>query len=488
MPILIVVNNPQEWPLNVAGVQVVAARSYLLDPQYAELHGAKVFNCCRSYRYQSIGYYVSLLAAARGHKPIPNITTIQDMKSQTIIRLKSDELEEMIQESLKGVRFRKFTLSIYFGKNPDPAYDRLSAHLFKQFQAPFIRAQFVRTDHWDLQSVGPISAIEIPDEHHPFVIEVATEYFAARRFTVQRPPTDRYDMAILYDPKSKNWASDETAIRKFIKAAAALGMNAEVISKDDFNRVAEFDALFIRETTNVNHHTYRFSRRAMAEGLVVVDDPESILKCSNKVYLAELLAHHDVLIPRTFIVHRENMDEIVPKLGLPCILKQPDSSFSQGVLKVEDLAGVQKQADEMLGRSDLFIAQEFLPTEFDWRIGIFDRKPVFACKYYMANNHWQIIHREANDETSYGRVKTMPVELAPSSVVRTALKAANLIGDGLYGVDLKQVGRQVYVIEVNDNPTIQSGFEDVVLKDELYRRVMEVFLQRLERQRQGIPR
>lgn len=488
MPILIVVNNPQEWPLNVTGVQVVSAKAYLLDPQYADLHGAKVFNCCRSYRYQSIGYYVSLLAAARGHKPVPNITTIQDMKSQTIIRLKSDELEEMIQDSLEGVRKRKFTLSIYFGKNLDPAYDRLSAHLFKQFQAPFLRAQFVRSDHWELQSVGPISAIEIPDEHHPFVIQVATEYFAARRFTIQRPPTDRYDLAILYDPKSKNWASDETAVRKFIKAAASLGMSAEIIDKDDFNRVAEFDALFIRETTNVNHHTYRFSRRAVAEGLVVVDDPESILKCSNKVYLAELLDHHDILTPRTFIVHRENMDEIVPKLGLPCILKQPDSSFSQGVLKVQDIAEAHKQAEEMLTRSDLFIAQEYLPTEFDWRIGIFDRKPVFACKYYMANNHWQIIHREANDETSYGRVKTMPVELAPASVVRTALKAANLIGDGLYGVDLKQVGRQVYVIEINDNPTIQSGFEDVVLKDELYRRIMEVFLQRLERQRQGIAR
>ena len=79
------------------------------------------------------------------------------------------------------------------------------------------------------------------------------------------------------------------------------------------------------------------------------------------------------------------------------------------------------------------------------------------------------------------------VELAPASVVRTALKAANLIGDGLYGVDLKQVGRKCYVIEVNDNPTIQAGFEDTILKEELYRRIMEVFLQRLERRRLGIP-
>ncbi len=486
MPIFIVVTNPQEWPLTVPGVQVISARSYLSDPYYADLNGAKVFNFCRSYRYQSSGYYVSLLAAARGHKPYPNITTIQDMKSPTIIRLMSDELEELIQESLAGIRSSKFTLSIYFGKNLAHKYDRLSAQLFQLFQAPFLRAQFMRNDHWDLKSIGPISAIEIPDQHHPFVMQVASEYFAERRFSVQRKTVDRYDMAILWDSASKKCASDEPAIKRFVKAAGALGINAEVITKEDFNRVAEFDALFIRETTSVNHHTYRFSRRAVAEGLVVVDDPESILKCANKVYLAELLSHHEILTPKTLIVHRDNVEEIVPQLGLPCILKQPDSSFSEGVVKVDDAESVRREAEALLEKSDLVIAQEFLPTPFDWRIGIFDRKPLYACKYFMARKHWQIINRDPNDEESYGRVQTMPVELAPAKVVRAALKAANLIGDGLYGVDLKQVGRQCSVIEVNDNPTIQFGFEDAILKDELYRRIMQVFLQRLEHRRQGI--
>jgi glutathione synthase/RimK-type ligase-like ATP-grasp enzyme len=59
------------------------------------------------------------------------------------------------------------------------------------------------------------------------------------------------------------------------------------------------------------------------------------------------------------------------------------------------------------------------------------------------------------------------------------VRAANLIGDGLYGVDLKQVGRECYVIEVNDNPNIDAGTEDAVLKDALYREVMGVFLRRI---------
>jgi glutathione synthase/RimK-type ligase-like ATP-grasp enzyme len=486
VPTLIVVNNPQEWPLAVPEIEVVSARDYLIEPRYADLPRARVFNCCRSYRYQTTGYYVSLLAAARGHKPVPSISTIQDMKSQTIVRLMSDEIDELIQTSLADARAKKFTLSIYFGRNIEDRYDRLSAHLFKLFESPFVRAQFVKTERWELQSIGPIAAHEIPDRHHDFVLQVASEYFSGHRQSLPRKTPARYEMAILFDPESEAWASDAAAIKKFIKAANNLGIGTEVITKEDFSRIAEFDALFIRETTNVNHHTYRFSRRAVAEGLVVIDDPDSILKCTNKVYLAELLDHHQILTPKTLIVHRENIDEIVPALGLPCILKQPDGSFSQGVVKADDEAAVHREAEAMLEKSDLILAQEFVPTDFDWRIGVLDQKPLFACKYFMARKHWQIIHRDANQDESYGRVQTIPVELAPTNVVRTAIKAANLMGNGLYGVDLKQVGRKCYVIEVNDNPTIQSGFEDSLLKDELYRRIMEVFLQRLERRRQGI--
>jgi glutathione synthase/RimK-type ligase-like ATP-grasp enzyme len=61
-----------------------------------------------------------------------------------------------------------------------------------------------------------------------------------------------------------------------------------------------------------------------------------------------------------------------------------------------------------------------------------------------------------------------------------AVRAADLIGDGLYGVDLKQSGRGVYLVEVNDNPSLDFGYEDGALGDELYTRVMKVFAKRLD--------
>ncbi|HEY3964516.1 MAG TPA: RimK family protein [Planctomycetaceae bacterium] len=487
MPILIVVNNVKEWPFHIPGVAVVDAWSYLTQPEYATMRAVKLFNLCKSYRYQTVGYYVTLLAMARGHKPLPAITTIQDMKSQTMVRFVSDDLDDLIQQTLAPIHSDEFTLSVYFGRNLAARYDRLSMNLFNLFQAPLLRAEFAKANgRWQLKNLSPIPVGDIPEQHQAFVIREATEYFAGRRGSVRKRVTPKYDLAILYNADDELAPSNKKAIDKFVKAAGALGLGTEVIGRDDYARIAEFDALFIRETTQVNHHTYRFARRAATEGLVVIDDAESILKCANKVYMAEVLACAKVSTPKTLIVHRDNVDEIGPTLGFPCVLKQPDAAFSQGVIKVANEQILAERVDEYLSKSDLLIAQEFLPTTFDWRIGICDGQPLFACKYHMASGHWQIVNHADPGEDRYGRFETIPVEIAPRNVVRAALKAARLIGNGLYGVDVKQSNGDCFVIEINDNPNIDAGVEDKILKDELYRRIMEVILRRIERRKAGI--
>ncbi len=486
MPILIVVDDPKDWRHALPDIEVASARQYLTDVSYPGRRGLKVFNLCRSYRYQSLGYYVSLLAAARGHRPLPGVQTIQDFKSSVIVRTISEELDQLIQKSLSPLQGEDFVLSIYFGRNLAKRYERLSQKLFGLFQAPLMRAQFVRSprfEKWQLQTIGPLAVSDVPEDHRPFMLEAAVSYFAARP---QRPKTrsTRYDLAILSCNDEEHPPSDARALQRFERAAQKQGFAVQRIGRDDFGRLAEFDALFIRETTSVNHHTYRFARRAEAEGLVVIDDPESILKCTNKVFLAELLERNKVPTPRTLVVHRGNRELVVGELGLPVVLKQPDSSFSQGVVKVHDSDELKQHLDRLLAKSDLVIAQEYLPTPFDWRVGILDRQPLYACRYYMAKEHWQILKHDANGASTEGRFDTLPVEHLPTPVLRAALKAANLIGDGFYGVDLKQVGNRIYVIEVNDNPSVDAGVEDRVLKGELYERIMRVILRRVE-QRKG---
>src|SRR5690606_18235873 len=129
--------------------------------------------------------------------------------------------------------------------------------------------------------------------------------------------------------------------------------------------------LFIRETTNINHHTFQFACRAEAEGLAVMDDPQSIIRCTNKVYLADLFNARGIPTPKTRLISNQSteiLDQIADELGFPIILKIPDGSFSRGMIKVESRADFDGAVSELLKHSALLLAQEFVFTDFDWRV------------------------------------------------------------------------------------------------------------------------
>ena len=374
---LVVINYPQRWVLDVPGVEVISPKEYLELEKYAKMKNARVFNLCYDYAYQTRGYYVSLLAEARGQKVIPSVKNILDLKAHAIVKSISEAQDVLIQKTMKHIRSSEFIMSIYFGRNLSPQYDKLARELYKLFQAPLLRARFVRNaDKWELSSVRTIPFKEIPDHHIPFLYQFAEEYFMLKRYDKARIDKYKYDLAILVNPQEKAAPSNKKAIANFVEAAEKQGCYVELITKDDYSRIGEFDAFFIRETTAVNHHTYRMARRAQRDGLAVIDSPESILKCANKVYLAELLTLSKVPTPKTITIHSENIKGVEKKLGFPCVLKLPDSSFSQGVVKVSSAEEMKVKLREMMKISDLIIAQEFLPTSYDWRVGVLNNEEI----------------------------------------------------------------------------------------------------------------
>src|ERR1700733_4722341 len=127
---IVVVNQLADWNFDMPDVEVVTSRCYLTDSKYSELKNVRIYNLCRSHRYQGLGYYVSLLAEARGHRVFPSITTMQDIKSQTIMRVISDELDELIQKSFKKLKSTEFDLSVYFEQNVAKQYEKISKQLY----------------------------------------------------------------------------------------------------------------------------------------------------------------------------------------------------------------------------------------------------------------------------------------------------------------------------------------------------------------------
>jgi len=477
----IVVNQPEKWNFSIDNITVISSQDYLTNPKFSLLKNARIFNLCKDYSYQSKGYYVSLLAEARGHLPIPTTKNIVDLKALKLVRIVSDEFDDVIQQSLKNIKSQDFTLSIYFGQNVAQKYKALSALFYKHFQVPFLRVNFNHTTKWNIQSIKAISEAEIPAEHISSVHEFANQYFAKKRYDTAKITNYNFDLAILVHPNDPAPPSNPRALKKFIEIAEKMNIYAEIIEPKDLSRLSSFDALCLRQSTEVNNEAYTFARKAQQEGIAIIDYPDAILKCCNKVYMAEALNNANISTPKTVIVHSNNRNSVLEQTGLPCVLKAPDSTFSFGVKKAKTKEEYNALVTEMLKESDLIIAQEFCPSDYDWRIGIIDNKPFYACKYYMAKGHWQIYNWKATDKNEQdGDADCLPIEDVPKNVIDIALKSAKLMGLGLYGIDIKVVDGKLMVIEINDNPNIDFGVEDAHYGDLVYTEILSALKKRLE--------
>ena len=478
MQTIVITDHPQDWSFLSPLASVIEASDYLSEDQYHQNKSMRVINLCQSYDYQTIGYYVSLLAQARDHKAIPSILGIQDVLNTSLSRQISHDIDDDLQHVLHDIKGDEFILSLYFGQNMAKKYCALSKKLYSLFPLPLLRFTMERKKHWSIKKLTVLSLEDIPAHHHDFMRLAAETFLSKKRFHQWRKKQRFHDLAILVDSSEPNPPSDKKALDLFVSAGEALGLNVDFIDKNDSKSIAEYDALFIRATTSVNHYTYRFARKAAQENMVVMDDPQSIVKCSNKVYLAELLRSHQVLTPTTLFISK--YDKFLPPIEFPCVIKKPDGAFSQGVVKLNDHNDLQKSLKKFFKTSDLILIQPFIPTAFDWRIGIVDNKPLFASRYFMAKDHWQIYNWKSVQENE-GEFDTVPLDKVPDGVIKTALKATRLIGNSLYGVDIKSINDKHYVIEINDNPNIDSNIEDQITGEALYQTIMTVFLQRIRR-------
>jgi len=488
---LLVVDDLSDWGPYYPSEQVITFENYLATEPDQSQQRVRIINLCSSYKYLSDGYYCSLLAEARGHHVIPPVKVLNDLGKKALYRLQLDDLEETLGKGAfkTADKNREITLMSYFGTTPDPAFQELARQLFERLSCPILEVTLrCHVKQWEIADLKAISHRHL-DDGQQTVFADALDKFSTKVWRKGRArKAARFDLAILINPEEELPPSNRGALKKFIKIGRQMGIEIELITQQHFIRLSEFDGLFIRETTNIDHHTYRFAKKAEAEGLVVIDDPTSMLRCTNKVYLADLFRTHKVPTPKTWLLHKGNaahLDRVEAEAGFPMVIKIPDGSFSRGIVKVHDRKELELKVEELFQKSALLLAQEFLYTDFDWRIGVFNNKALYACRYYMVKNHWQI-YRYGASRIDSGSFATLPTFEVPKAVLDAALKATQPIGNGLYGVDVKEKDGKGYVIEVNDNPNIDSGVEDKYLGDELYRLIMAELLRRMENRSKGM--
>ncbi|MFV0505460.1 MAG: RimK family protein [Bacteroidales bacterium] len=483
---IILVDSFDLWKPYYETETLVTATEYLQNNELVN-SPLSIINLCSNVEYHSEGYYCSLLAQARGHKVIPDVGVLNRIESGALTRL-DDHLQKICYKWMqsKEIQADIFEIDVYFGLTEDPELAKIARFIFEQFPCPLIRVSFANRLRNQIESIKTLSLNELDDKQEDLFASALDSFNNKVWRKPRHHKTFRFDLAILHDPDEQLPPSNKTALNRFIAQAKKMNINAELITEEDTTRLLEFDGLFIRQTTAVNHITYHLAQMAHQADMVVIDDPLSIIRCTNKVYLKELLDRENIPTPKSELIFKNDLisfNRLSAILGSPIILKIPDGSFSIGMYKVSTEDEYIKAVKELAEKTSILLAQEFVPTPYDWRIGIINGEALFACKYYMARGHWQI-YKHQDKKIKSGSYESVPIGKVPKHVVRNAIKAASLIGNGLYGVDLKEIDGKSLVIEVNDNPSIEHGIEDDILGDELYRLILREFLHRMEQKGQ----
>jgi glutathione synthase/RimK-type ligase-like ATP-grasp enzyme len=481
---VILVDQPKDLPNAETPHKVITTSEYLARPRLFDTGRAKLVNLARSYAYQSKGYYASLLAEARGHRVVPTVETMLELREAKLYEHALPELEDELNRCARRADLQpegELKLLICFGIARDARFEPFGRLLFDWFRCPALEV-IVEPGTWlSIERIRPRNINRLANGEGEFFRESLHQHTRRDWRNPKARAVAKYDLAVLYDPNEKMPPSSPASIKHFARIAEKLSVDIEPITKRQLAELAEYDGLLIRETTSIDNHTYRFARRAWQEGMPVIDDPISMIRCTNKVFLMELLGSNQVPTPPTVMLQEGgDLAKAMDELGLPMVVKIPDGSFSRGVHKVNTPEELRRIADELFEETDLVLAQKFLPTEFDWRVGVLAGEPLFVCQYRMARGHWQVVKYRADGSSHEGGFRAFDVAQAPPEVIDIAVRAARPIGDGFYGVDLKQTDRGIVVMEVNDNPNLEHGIEDQVGKDEIWIKLLKWFTERFE--------
>src|SRR3954464_654681 len=109
MKAVIVTDQKQNW-FEIPEATILTARRYLAEPESGNEGTVRVLNLCRTGRYQGRGYYVSLLAEARGQRPVPGVKTIEDLRSEACVRALEAEIQPLVHETLHHDQSERFRL------------------------------------------------------------------------------------------------------------------------------------------------------------------------------------------------------------------------------------------------------------------------------------------------------------------------------------------------------------------------------------------
>ena len=211
------------------------------------------------------------------------------------------------------------------------------------------------------------------------------------------------------------------------------------------------DVLIPRIGASLTNYGISVVRQFDILGSKVLNDADSISRSRDKMRALQILAYEGIHIPKT--VMARNPNQLVRALqltnGPPTILKLIEGTQGIGVILSETRESFESTLDTLWNLGQDILIQQFVAESRgkDIRAFVVGGKVVAAMKREAAPEEFRAnIHRGGSGKA----VKLTKIQK------ETAIKAAEVLGLGVAGVDFFDIPGEPIVIEVNSSPGLQG--------------------------------
>jgi ribosomal protein S6--L-glutamate ligase len=220
-----------------------------------------------------------------------------------------------------------------------------------------------------------------------------------------------------------------------------------------------FDAIIPRIGASVTFYATAMLRQFEMTGVFTLNDSDAIIRARDKLRSLQLLSREGIGMPVTGFAHSpDDTDDLMTLVGdAPVIIKLTEGSQGEGVVLAETRQAAESVIDAFRGLDAHFLVQRFVKEArgADIRCFVVGGKVVAAMKRTARRGEFRAnLHRGGSAVVAHITHKERDM----------ALRAAEIIGLNVAGVDIIRSGQGPLVLEVNSSPGLE-GIEAATKKN-----------------------
>jgi ribosomal protein S6--L-glutamate ligase len=223
--------------------------------------------------------------------------------------------------------------------------------------------------------------------------------------------------------------------------------------------IEDIDAVIPRIGASVTFYGTAVLRQFEMMGVYPLNESVAITRSRDKLRAMQLLSRKGIGLPVTGFAHSpDDIEDLIQMIGgAPMVIKLLEGTQGIGVVLAETTQAASSVIEAFMGLQAYILAQEFIKEAkgADIRCFVVGDKVVAAMKRQAKKGDFRSnLHRGGTASL----IRITPEERS------TAIRAANIVGLNVAGVDILRSNHGPVVMEVNSTPGLE-GIESVTGKD-----------------------